>query len=90
MCPSEKALCTWAVSRANCQAEARHLAAYWHRIDHILRSGDLLLNRVCGYEYYGAARTVDVHIRRLRSKIETRTTVYIETVRNVGYRFLRD
>lgn len=48
---------------------------------------EALLNRVWGYEYYGGARTVDVHIRRLRSKIETGTSVYIETVRNVGYRF---
>jgi DNA-binding response OmpR family regulator len=48
---------------------------------------EALLNRVWGYEYYGGARTVDVHIRRLRSKIETGTNVYIETVRNVGYRF---
>ena len=48
---------------------------------------EALLNRVWGYEYYGGARTVDVHIRRLRSKIETGPTIYIETVRNVGYRF---
>jgi DNA-binding response OmpR family regulator len=48
---------------------------------------EALLNRVWGYEYYGGARTVDVHIRRLRSKIETGADVYIETVRNVGYRF---
>jgi DNA-binding response OmpR family regulator len=48
---------------------------------------EALLNRVWGYEYYGGARTVDVHIRRLRSKIETGATIYIETVRNVGYRF---
>ncbi|MPZ50406.1 MAG: DNA-binding response regulator [Dehalococcoidia bacterium] len=48
---------------------------------------EALLNRVWGYEYYGGARTVDVHIRRLRSKIETNSTLYIETVRNVGYRF---
>jgi hypothetical protein len=48
---------------------------------------EALLNRVWGYEYYGGARTVDVHIRRLRSKIETSASVYIETVRNVGYRF---
>jgi DNA-binding response OmpR family regulator len=48
---------------------------------------EALLNRVWGYEYYGGARTVDVHIRRLRSKIETGSDVYIETVRNVGYRF---
>ena len=48
---------------------------------------EALLNRVWGYEYFGGARTVDVHIRRLRSKIETGSTVYVETVRNVGYRF---
>ena len=46
-----------------------------------------LLNRVWGYEFYGGARTVDVHIRRLRSKIEDRHHTFIETVRNVGYRF---
>jgi DNA-binding response OmpR family regulator len=51
---------------------------------------EALLNRVWGYEYYGGARTVDVHIRRLRSKIETGSTLYIETVRNVGYRFPAD
>lgn len=48
---------------------------------------EALLNRVWGYEYFGGARTVDVHIRRLRAKIETGSTIYIETVRNVGYRF---
>lgn len=48
---------------------------------------EVLLNKVWGYEYYGGTRTVDVHIRRLRSKIEGRTSVYIETVRNIGYKF---
>jgi DNA-binding response OmpR family regulator len=51
---------------------------------------EALLNRVWGYEYFGGARTVDVHIRRLRAKIETGPTVFIETVRNVGYRFPAD
>jgi DNA-binding response OmpR family regulator len=51
---------------------------------------EALLNRVWGYEYFGGARTVDVHIRRLRAKIETGSTVFIETVRNVGYRFPAD
>jgi DNA-binding response OmpR family regulator len=51
---------------------------------------EALLNRVWGYEYFGGARTVDVHIRRLRAKVETGATVYIETVRNVGYRFPAD
>jgi len=45
-----------------------------------------LLNRVWGYDYFGGARTVDVHIRRIRSKIEIHGHRFIETVRNVGYR----
>jgi len=48
---------------------------------------EALLNKVWGYDYYGGARTVDVHIRRLRSKIEDRHHSFIETIRNVGYRF---
>lgn len=48
---------------------------------------EVLLNRVWGYDFYGGARTVDVHIRRLRSKIEDARHEFIETVRNVGYRF---
>ena len=46
-----------------------------------------LLNRVWGYNYYGGSRTVDVHVRRLRSKLSRSGHAYIETVRNVGYRF---
>ena len=49
----------------------------------------MLLNQVWGYDYYGGARTVDVHIRRIRAKIE-RHEPYIETVRNVGYRFVEE
>jgi two-component system alkaline phosphatase synthesis response regulator PhoP len=48
---------------------------------------EALLNRVWGYDFYGGARTVDVHVRRLRSKIEDGHHTFIETVRNVGYRF---
>lgn len=48
---------------------------------------EVLLNRVWGYEYYGGARTVDVHIRRLRSKLGEEHASMIETVRSVGYRF---
>jgi len=46
-----------------------------------------LLNQVWGYDYYGGDRTVDVHIRRLRSKIEDSTHIFIDTVRSIGYRF---
>ena len=48
---------------------------------------DSLLNRVWGYDYYGGDRTVDVHIRRLRSKIEGHGDTFIETVRYIGYKF---
>jgi DNA-binding response OmpR family regulator len=41
---------------------------------------------VWGYEYYGGARTVDVHIRRLRSKLGGERSSWITTVRSVGYR----
>lgn len=49
-----------------------------------------LLNKVWGYEYYGGTRTVDVHVRRLRSKMEDSTHQFIETVRGVGYKFLSE
>ena len=51
---------------------------------------EMLLNRVWGYDFYGGGRTVDVHIRRLRSKIEDRGHTFIQTVRNVGYRLHAD
>jgi DNA-binding response OmpR family regulator len=51
---------------------------------------DTLLNQVWSQDYFGGDRTVDVHIRRLRSKIEDPDHVYIETVRNIGYRFIRN
>jgi DNA-binding response OmpR family regulator len=48
---------------------------------------EALLNKVWGYDYFGGDRTVDVHVRRLRSKIEISGQTFIETVRNIGYRF---
>lgn len=48
---------------------------------------ETLLSRVWGYEYYGGARTVDVHIRRLRAKLGEEHAHLIATVRSVGYRF---
>jgi DNA-binding response OmpR family regulator len=48
---------------------------------------EMLLSRVWGYEYYGGARTVDVHVRRLRAKLGEEHAHLIETVRSVGYRF---
>ena len=50
-------------------------------------SRETLLSRVWGYEYYGGARTVDVHVRRLRAKLGEQQESLIQTVRSVGYRF---
>ncbi len=47
-----------------------------------------LLNLVWGVDYLGGPRTVDVHIRRIRSKIESGGHSFISTVRGVGYKFI--
>ena len=49
-----------------------------------------LLQEIWGYDYFGGTRTVDVHIRRLRSKLGPEFESIIGTVRNVGYRFTVD
>ena len=48
---------------------------------------EVLLNEVWGYDFFGGGRTVDVHIRHLRSKIEDKNHSFISTVRRIGYRF---
>jgi DNA-binding response OmpR family regulator len=58
---------------------ATHPARVWSR--------EQLLSRVWGYDYYGGARTVDVHVRRLRAKLGEERASWIATVRSVGYRF---
>lgn len=51
---------------------------------------EYILGKIWGYEYYGETRTVDVHIRNLRKKIELddKKPHYIKTVRGVGYKFM--
>ena len=64
-------------------------------LEYLMRHVDLALSRhaildhVWGYDFYGDARTVDVHIRRLREKIEENPACprYIVTVPGVGYKF---
>jgi DNA-binding response OmpR family regulator len=46
---------------------------------------EVLLRRVWGTDYFGGARTVDVHVRRVRSKLGPEIARRLETVRNVGY-----
>jgi DNA-binding response OmpR family regulator len=55
----------------------------------VVLSRDLLLEKIWGYDYVGDNRTVDVHIRWLREKIEDDPSAprRISTVRGVGYRF---
>jgi len=50
-------------------------------------SREQLLDRVWGYGFYGDDRTVDVHIKRLRTKISTEDRPFFHTVWGVGYRF---
>src|SRR5918992_780651 len=52
-------------------------------------SREALLSRVWGFDYYGGARTVDVHVRRVRAKLGEHAA-RIKTVRSVGYRFDRE
>ena len=49
-------------------------------------SREQLLQHVWGYDYFGGARTVDVHVRRLRAKLGRDYELLIATVRNVGYK----
>ncbi len=57
----------------------------------IVMSREQILEKVWGYDFYGDARVVDVHIRHLREKIEIDpgNPLYIKTVRGVGYKFLQ-
>lgn len=53
---------------------------------------EMLLDKIWGYEYIGETRTVDVHIRHLRQKIENddKNPMFIQTIRGVGYKFICD
>jgi two-component system, OmpR family, response regulator len=50
-------------------------------------SREQLLESVWGYQFYGDERTVDVHIKRLRKKVETTSQPFFHTVWGVGYKF---
>jgi DNA-binding response OmpR family regulator len=59
----------------------RFLATHPNRVF----SREALLSRVWGYDYYGGARTVDVHVRRVRAKLGPEHARRLKTVRSVGY-----
>ena len=83
--------------RANAKVREPEIQAFWaqQRLYERLSeqnpgkvfTREMLLSRVWGYEYYGGARTVDVHVRRLRAKLGEEHANLIQTVRSVGYRF---
>ena len=50
-------------------------------------SRNILLSKIWGYDFYGGNRTVDVHMRRIRSKLPSPYDMMFKTVRNVGYMF---
>ena len=61
-----------------------HLASNPNRV----YTRDQLLNEVWGFEYYGDSRTVDVHVKRLREKLEGVSEKWVlKTVWGVGYKF---
>ncbi len=85
--------------RVTVQGEPRALTHKEFSLLHLLMANagkvltrDVLLERVWSYEVEIDTRTVDVHIRYLRQKIEQdpASPVYIETVRGVGYRFAKE
>lgn len=66
----------------------RYLAKYPGKV----YTRDFLLEQIWGYDFTGDSRTVDVHIRHIRQKLEKipNSPQFIETVRGVGYRFKED
>ncbi len=60
------------------------LAFFVQHADHTF-TRDALLGQVWGRGYYGGSRTVDVHVRRIRSKLGPHLAHHLETVRGVGY-----
>lgn len=51
-------------------------------------SRDQLLARVWGYDYFGGARTVDIHVRRVRAKLGPHYATCLRTIRHVGYKWV--
>jgi two-component system alkaline phosphatase synthesis response regulator PhoP len=84
---SRKAYCN--SNEINLSYKEFDLLAELMRNQGVVLSRDLLLTKVWGYDYYGESRTVDVHIRWLREKIEEVPSKpkRITTIRSVGYRF---
>lgn len=72
-------------SRMEVQPTAREFDLLWHLARHrgLVQSRAQLLDAVWGYDYFGETRTVDVHVRQIRKKLDG---IPLETVWGVGYR----
>lgn len=62
----------------------RHLVLHAGRV----QSRDELLRRVWGMSYDGGVRTVDIHVRRVRAKLGEELAAHLQTIRQVGYKWL--
>ncbi len=69
------------------ELKRKEAALFFYLINHRNRvlSREQLLEKVWGYDYYGDTRTVDVHVRRLREKLDMPGNSLIETVFGTGY-----
>ena len=63
------------------------LLTYFAENRGIALSREKILNNVWNYDYYGDARTIDTHVKKLRSKMGEKGSEYIKTIWGVGYKF---
>ena len=79
------------ISNTNIHLTKREVDMLWTLVKgrHIAYTREMLLDLLWGYDYYGDFRTVDSHMKRLRSKLDvvSHPKWEIKTVRNVGYKF---
>ena len=63
------------------------LLTYFAENQGIALSREKILNNVWNYDYYGDARTIDTHVKKLRSKLGEKGGEYIKTIWGMGYKF---
>lgn len=63
------------------------LLTYFVENQGIALSREKILNNVWNYDYFGDARTIDTHVKKLRSKMGTKGNEYIKTIWGIGYKF---
>ena len=63
------------------------LLVYFMENPGIALSREKILNGVWNYDYFGDARTIDTHVKKLRAKLGEKGTLYIQTIWGLGYKF---